>query len=234
MTEIQQSVQKQLARPFAVQDVKFKPQMVKGNRCLAMAYVDARVVEDRLDEVVGIDHWEDEYTVLNDGSVVCRLRVKFGDEWITKSDVGSPSEQPDAHDRTKAAFSDALKRAAVKFGIGRYLYRLPATWVDYDPVKKQITQLPRIPASATPQVGHANGQMPVQKPATVTVKEEWQKRLAAIETTEEMNALMFLYFRKPDQEKEIIRPMITELVNDKGWGFNEATQKFEAPKTQKG
>jgi hypothetical protein len=40
-------------------------------------------------------------------------------------DVGGPSEQPDEGDRVKAAFSDALKRAAVKFGIGRYLYRLP-------------------------------------------------------------------------------------------------------------
>ena len=32
----------------------------------------------------------------------------------------------------KAAFSDALKRAAVKLGVGRYLYRLGGQWVDYD------------------------------------------------------------------------------------------------------
>ena len=35
---------------------------------------------------------------------------------------------------------------AVKFGVGRYLYRLSAQWVDYDAVKKQLTQLPQLPA----------------------------------------------------------------------------------------
>ena len=140
-----------LATPFEPRDVKFKPQMVKNNRCLAMAYIDARLIQDRLDDVVGPENWEDSYDLLPDGSVMCKLRVKLGDQWITKVDVGSPSEQPDSGDRLKAAFSDALKRAAVKFGIGRYLYRLPAQWVDYDPVKKQIAQVPQMPAFAIPK-----------------------------------------------------------------------------------
>lgn len=140
-----------LAEPFDPQDVKFKPQMVKNNRCLAMAYIDARLIQDRLDEVLGVENWQDSYKILPDGSVICRLRLKLGDRWITKTDVGSPSEQPDGGDRMKAAFSDALKRAAVKFGIGRYLYRLPAQWVDYDPVKKQIVQVPKLPAFAIPK-----------------------------------------------------------------------------------
>jgi hypothetical protein len=140
-----------LSAPFAPKDVKFKPQMVKNNRCLAMAYIDARLIQDRLDEVLGVENWQDRYDILTDGSVMCRLRVKLGGRWITKSDVGSPSDQPDSGDRLKAAFSDALKRAAVKFGIGRYLYRLPAQWVDYDPVKKQIVQPPQLPGFAIPQ-----------------------------------------------------------------------------------
>src|SRR6476646_3070340 len=113
-----------LSAPFDPKDVKFKPQMVKNNRCLAMAYIDARLIQDRLDEVLGVENWQDQYDMLTDGSVMCRLRVKLGGRWITKTDVGSPSEQPDSGDRLKAAFSDALKRAAVKFGIGRYLYRI--------------------------------------------------------------------------------------------------------------
>src|SRR5262245_23006899 len=125
--------------------------MVKNNRALAMAYIDARLIQDRLDGVLGVENWQDKYDILPDGSVMCRLRLKLGGRWITKSDVGSPSEQPDSGDRLKAAFSDALKRAAVKFGIGRYLYRLPAQWVDYDPVKKQLVQLPQLPAFAIPK-----------------------------------------------------------------------------------
>lgn len=140
-----------LAAPFEPREVKYKPQMVKNNRCLAMAYIDARLIQDRLDEVLGVENWEDGYKILADGSVMCRLKCKLGDRWITKTDVGSPSEQPDGGDRLKAAFSDALKRAAVKFGIGRYLYRLAAQWVDYDPVKKQIVQVPQMPAFGLPK-----------------------------------------------------------------------------------
>jgi hypothetical protein len=131
-----------LATPFEAGEVKFKPQAVKNNRALALAYVDARVIQDRLDEVLGVEGWQDEYQLLPDGSVVCKLTLKLGDQWITKMDVGSPSEQPDSGDRLKAAFSDALKRAAVKFGVGRYLYRLQSQWADYDPVKKQFSRPP--------------------------------------------------------------------------------------------
>lgn len=141
-----------LAEPFEPREVKWKPQSVKGNRCLAMCYIDARLIQDRLDEVLGVENWQDSYKLLPDGSVVCRLRCKLGDHWVSKTDVGSPSEQPDGGDRLKAAFSDALKRAAVKFGIGRYLYRMPAQWVDYDPVKKQLVQVPQMPPFGIPKV----------------------------------------------------------------------------------
>lgn len=140
-----------LSAPFDPKEIKYKPQMVKNNRALAMAYIDARHIQDRLDEVLGVENWEDGYKILADGSVMCRLRIKLGDRWISKTDVGSPSEQPDGGDRLKAAFSDALKRAAVKFGIGRYLYRLPAQWVDYDAGKKQIVQPPQLPPFALPK-----------------------------------------------------------------------------------
>jgi hypothetical protein len=105
---------------------------------------------DRLDEVMGIDGWDDSYEVLPSGAVVCTLTLIVGERHMAKMDVGSPSEQPDEGDRTKAAFSDALKRAAVKFGVGRYLYALPKQWCDYDPQKKQFTKTPSLPASALP------------------------------------------------------------------------------------
>src|SRR4051795_9736243 len=145
------SIGEQLAVPFPISEVQFKPGAVSGNRALALAYVDARAIQDRLDAVLGIDGWQDDYECLPDGSVVCRLRLRMGGEWVTKVDVGGPSEQPDGGDRMKAAFSDALKRAAVKFGVGRYLYRLPSSWVDYDPVKRQVRGTPTLPAFALPR-----------------------------------------------------------------------------------
>lgn len=149
-----------LAEPFPASELGFKAQAVKGERALAVAYIDARNVMDRLDEVLGAENWQDEYEPLPDGSVVCKLRLRIGGEWITKMDVGAPSEQPDGGDRLKAAFSDALKRAAVKLGIARYLYNLTLGWVDYDPVRKQLKRTPQLPAWALP-----NGTKPTAKPA---------------------------------------------------------------------
>ncbi len=164
-----------LAEPFDPGEVRFKPAVVSGNRAMAIAYVDARVIQDRLDDVLGVAGWQDEYECLPDGGVVCRLRLHLGDQWITKMDVGSPSEQPDEGDRRKASFSDALKRAAVKFGIGRYLYRLPSQWVDYDPQKRQFARTPKLPADALPRPHvaspsiPADGAVPQAKPASLPV-----------------------------------------------------------------
>lgn len=128
-------VRAELDKPFEPGEVKFKPGMVKNNRALALAYVDARVVQDRLDDVFGVGGWEHTYRELM-GGVVCTIRAWVYDRWVSHEDVGSPSEQPDEGDRLKAAFSDALKRAAVHFGVGRYLYRAKNAWHDYDPVRK--------------------------------------------------------------------------------------------------
>ena len=175
-----------LAAPFEPGEVKFKPQTVKGNRALALAYLDCRVVQDRLDEVLGVEGWMDEYHLLPDGSVMCKLQLNLGGNWVTKSDVGSMSEQPDGGDRMKAAFSDALKRAAVKFGIGRYLYRLQAVWTDYDPLKKQFTTPPQLPAFARPKAKVAPAPEVQAKPPAAEKKrpetgEELQERLTKFE-----------------------------------------------------
>ncbi len=114
-----------LTAPFPADAVHWKPLSVKDNRALAAAYLDARAIMQRLDCVFGVGGWQDSYQLQGGGSVVCTLSVKVDGEWVVKTDVGSPSEQPDDGDKLKAAFSDALKRAAVKLGIGRYLYRLP-------------------------------------------------------------------------------------------------------------
>jgi hypothetical protein len=139
-----------LAAPFAAEDIHWKPKAFAGNRALAIPYLNARAVMDRLDEVLGIDAWEDRYEFLAGGSAVCSLQLQLGEHVVTKQDVGGPSEQPDEGDRRKAAFSDGLKRAAVKFGVGRYLYALPKQWCDYDPQKKQFVKCPQLPASALP------------------------------------------------------------------------------------
>lgn len=157
--ELDNWVLSRLAEPFDPEDVKWLPAFGSGNSG-ALAYVDARTVTNRLNEVVGAENWQDNYiestivhteikdvtdydaliesdratkkgykTVLksekdrdikyNDlryGGIRCNLTV-LG---VTKSDVGVPSFA----EQLKGAYSDSLKRAAVKFGIGEYFYRL--------------------------------------------------------------------------------------------------------------
>jgi hypothetical protein len=119
--------------------------------------------------------WQDSYECLPDGSVVCRLSIRIGGEWITKTDVGGQSEQPDEGDRRKAAFSDALKRAAVKFGVGRYLYRLKPQWVDYDTQKRQFARPPVVPGPKK----EAHPSHPSHTPAEVPAAEAKPAPIAA-------------------------------------------------------
>ncbi len=103
-----------LSAPFDPSEEKQR----KGRGETVFTYIDARAVMDRLDEVVGPENWSTEFVkVENEGHAIeCRLTV-FG---VTKADCGQadPEDEP-----WKSAYSDAFKRAAVHFGIGRYLYR---------------------------------------------------------------------------------------------------------------
>lgn len=171
-------IQAALSEPFPDGVVSCKPQSVKGNRALAVFYIDARDVMDRLDEVVGVAGWKDSYRQLPDGCVACTLAVKIGNEWIAKEDVGSKSDQPDIGDKHKAAYSDALKRAAVKFGVGRFLYELPMQWHDYDPAKKQFVTTPKMPGSS------ATKPKP-QQSATVNDLTKLLKQLAKLRNADE-------------------------------------------------
>jgi hypothetical protein len=98
----------------------FKPQEIhqrKGPGGKMLSYINARDVMKRLDDVVGSHNWSDRYVMENE-RVTCELTVRYGDEWITKSD-GAGETQIEGE---KGIFSDAFKRAAVKHGIGRHLY----------------------------------------------------------------------------------------------------------------
>lgn len=115
-------------------------------RGMALAYIDARDVMQRFDEVCGVDGWQVEYTHQFDKTLICRIGVKFGDEWVWKSDGAGET----SYEGEKGKVSDAFKRAAVHFGVGRYLYTLGVSWVDLD-TNKQIRTPPELPAVATPE-----------------------------------------------------------------------------------
>jgi hypothetical protein len=107
-----------LAAPFAPEEVKVRSQAGRG-----LPYITARTIMNRLDEVLGPENWWDEYVPL-EHSVICRLTVRLPDgKILTKCDAGGYAGMADPGDDDKSGFADAFKRAAVKFGVGRYLYR---------------------------------------------------------------------------------------------------------------
>ena len=91
-----------------------------------LLYIDARAVMRLLDETVGAYNWTDEYREMH-GSVFCKINIRDPEsgEWIGKEDVGSESNV----EKEKGQVSDAFKRAAVKWGIGRELYTAPDIFV---------------------------------------------------------------------------------------------------------
>jgi len=116
-----------LKKPFEQKDVEFRVAKVskRTKQVLVLAYITSRAVMDRLDETVGTDGWKDEYDLLK-GGVTCKLSMKLNGDFICKQDAAAFTNI----EALKGAFSAALKRAAVKFGVGRYLYQLPEYWVD--------------------------------------------------------------------------------------------------------
>jgi len=147
-----------LAAPFEPEEVKDRPQ---GGRQLH--YVTARTVMNRLDNVLGPESWWDEY-VPSENSVLCRLTIRLPNETtLTKCDAGGYAGMSDSGDDDKSGYSDAFKRAAVKFGVGRYLYRDGVPYFGPPPCPEPATvaelmDRERRPVPAAPPAnGHANG-----------------------------------------------------------------------------
>jgi hypothetical protein len=98
---------------------KWRPQECKEYGANMVAYIDSRDVQDLLDEVCGADKWQDRYKEVK-GHVYCEIGIKCGEDWVWKGDCGTESNV----EKEKGESSDAFKRAAVKWGIGRFLYSL--------------------------------------------------------------------------------------------------------------
>lgn len=125
-----------LAAPFAPEVVDWRVGSTNADktRGMALAYIDARTVQDRLDAVCGA-HWSNDHCVSSDGKkVTCRIGIKIGDEWVYRSDGAGETD----YEAEKGSYSDSFKRAAVKWGIGRYLYDIEAPWVAIEAMGKSF------------------------------------------------------------------------------------------------
>ncbi|MEL0098547.1 MAG: Rad52/Rad22 family DNA repair protein [Opitutae bacterium] len=143
-----------LAAPFPFDSIHWRVGSTTkdGKRGMALAYLDARDVMDRLDKVCG-SSWSDSYTELS-GRIVCAITI----DGVTRCDGAGDT----AVEAEKGGLSDAFKRSAVKWGVGRYLYRIPTEWVALNE-KRQIMAPPTLPHWALPSDDPANPDIPFEQ-----------------------------------------------------------------------
>lgn len=127
------TIKDELARPFAPEDLEWRIQYAneKTNRGIVVPYVTNRAIQARLDEVVGIAGWYNDYKPWHGANKkeaqICGISIYFEERggFITKWDGAEDSDiEP-----VKGGLSDSMKRAAAEWGVGRYLYGMTQIWV---------------------------------------------------------------------------------------------------------
>ena len=137
---------KALSEPFPAEDIEWFISATTKDKSkgLAVPFITNRAVQDRLDAVCGPENWKNEYEALKETDVIDRDGTITGKkysylcgisvwsearaEWITKWDGAEDTDV----EALKGGLSSAMKRAAVQFGIGRYLYKLDNVWVEIE------------------------------------------------------------------------------------------------------
>jgi hypothetical protein len=140
------SILEQLSEPFAPELIHWRVGATTKDKDkgIGLAYVNARDVMRRFDEVCGLD-WQAEYPFEG----CCRIGVKVDGEWVWRSNGAGETDV----EGEKGRYSDAFKRAAVLWGVARYLYDLPNQWVALKAQGRShvLAVNPKLPAWAMPK-----------------------------------------------------------------------------------
>ena len=162
---------KRLREPFTSKEIEWKIQVTTQDksRGMAVAYMDARAVQKRLDDVVGPFNWKNVYSLWHENSQICGISIFNAErnEWVTKFDGAENSD----FEPIKGGLSDSFKRAATTWGIGRYLYEMEGVWVDIEPKGKSFAikqeEYGKLEKAYNASVSRLSGQKPSQQSAPV-------------------------------------------------------------------
>lgn len=112
---------KKLSEPLPISSIDFRVQSInKGGYATILAYKDARVDMNRLDEICGVENWKREHSRDNKNCMVS-IWDESKNVWVSKEDTGTESNT----EEEKGLASDSFKRACFNWGIWRELYEYP-------------------------------------------------------------------------------------------------------------
>lgn len=202
-----------LREPFAPDDVEWRIQSAGVTSAgkawgIVVAYVTNRAIQTRLDTVVGAENWQNEYSKAPGGGILSGISIYHDDRWITKYDGAENT----AIEGVKGGLSSSMKRAAVQWGIGRYLYDVETTFVnmttdkpedmndgwnthwDKEAKKRYYWKTPKMPDWALPEEQSEEELNKVKEEIRVLARKQGtpdssiDTRLAEIETLQEARA----------------------------------------------
>jgi hypothetical protein len=119
---------KQLQAPFPTGDLEWRISQ-SGKRdgkvwAKCLVYITNRAIMQRLDRLFTPIGWKNEFREWKGKSQLCGISIFHDGEWVTKWDGADDTN----FESTKGGLSDSMKRSAVQWGIGRYLYNADEHW----------------------------------------------------------------------------------------------------------
>ncbi len=114
-------------RALRPDEVELRVQSCTEKGYSLLLYKDARCDNRILDETVSAENWTNSYRTVKD-VLYCTISIwdEKKQQWISKENCGTESNT----EAVKGEASDAFKRAAFNWGLGRELYSAPFIWVN--------------------------------------------------------------------------------------------------------
>lgn len=117
-----------LTAPILPNEIEWRVQsQTSTGKLIVVPYINNRCVMHRFDAAFGAENWTSEFREIANG-FICRLTVIIKDtnRIVHREDGASKTNiEPE-----KGGISDAMKRAAVQFGLGRCLYDYPRVFIE--------------------------------------------------------------------------------------------------------
>lgn len=234
----------QLEYPFQPDEIEWRVLRTTKDRSKGQvaAFVDSRAIQKRLDTVLGRENWQNRFLTVSgkdntSTTHICEISIYYADkkEWVTKSDgAGCTDIEP-----IKGGLSNAFKRAASMWGLGRYLYELKGVWAALDDGKYiSQSEKPRLDQQyirfvnqylASRKSSQAAGNSAAVKPQDTPVPQPASPQNNSVQQNGNMPSGRFQKTKEPTVSQKDSGCRIIDLKVTRGAKSSQTLVTFETP-----